>query len=75
MSDCYDHYLAGRQRDTSMTIRPLGGAEDIDVRCDMKNGGWTLLQRRQDGSVDFYRSWRDYKLGFGGGHQARQSNC
>jgi len=65
-ADCYEHYALGQHENAVLTIRPTQRHDmDVSVFCDMTNGGWTLIQRRLDGSVDFYRSWEYYKLGFG----------
>ncbi|XP_044731661.1 protein scabrous-like [Chrysoperla carnea] len=39
-----------------------GPGEPVMVSC---NNGWTTVQRRHDGSVDFNRNWDEYSRGFG----------
>ncbi|XP_075691091.1 ficolin-2-like [Rhinoderma darwinii] len=48
------------------TIYP-DGRRPLAVLCDMDTdgGGWTVFQRRVDGSVDFNRVWGSYQWGFG----------
>ena len=64
--NCAELYKSGDRMSGVYTIDPDGlGA--FDVFCDQTTagGGWTVFQKRLDGSVDFYRGWADYRRGFG----------
>ena len=67
MKNCAELYKSGKRVTGVYTIDPDGlGA--FDVFCDQKSvgGGWTLFQKRFDGSVDFNnRGWADFRRGFG----------
>jgi hypothetical protein len=63
-SDCLSLFERGSTEDGLYTIQPFIGL-NIQTWCDMKNGGWTVIQRRLDGSENFYRTWTDYVCGFG----------
>ncbi|KAI8488195.1 Fibrinogen- domains (FReDs) [Branchiostoma belcheri] len=63
--DCAAYKAAGHTTSGVYTLgSPLSG---VEVYCDMDTagGGWTIIQRRMDGSVPFNRTWEEYKHGFG----------
>ncbi|XP_034276019.1 ryncolin-3 [Pantherophis guttatus] len=64
--NCKDLLERGETLSGWYTIYPTKGNPML-VFCDMETdgGGWLQFQRRQDGSVDFYRDWESYKKGFG----------
>ena len=69
LTDCYDAIMRGYTESGVFTIQPNNTKNTFSVYCDMDTdgGGWSVLLRRQDGSVDFQRNWTDYKSGFGYG--------
>lgn len=70
-NDCSDIYKAGSGQDGVYTIYPAGPTSALQVYCDMSRDDtespekWTVIQRRIDGTVNFFRKWEHYKIGFG----------
>ncbi|XP_043116255.1 angiopoietin-1-like isoform X2 [Puntigrus tetrazona] len=64
--DCAELFRAGFNRSGIYTIY-ISMQDMHKVYCNMEHagGGWTIIQLRSDGTLDFRRTWKEYKMGFG----------
>ncbi|XP_074042739.1 microfibril-associated glycoprotein 4 [Leptinotarsa decemlineata] len=64
---CKEIQMNGNNVSGIYEIQPKMSKKSIMVLCDMETmgGGWTHIQKRFDGSQDFFLGWREYKFGFG----------
>ena len=58
--------MQGFRKSDVYVIHPVGAKRSLKVTCHMSSeGGWTVLQQRFDGSIDFRQNWTAYRDGFG----------
>lgn len=62
--DCQHAKEAGYSVSGIYMIKPENSNGPIQLWCEnsLDPGGWTVIQKRTDGSVNFFRNWENYKV-------------
>ncbi|XP_078502335.1 fibrinogen C domain-containing protein 1 [Lissotriton helveticus] len=65
--DCRDSWESGQFKSGLAQVTPVHYPSVWQRACCLatEGGKWTVIQRREDGSVNFFRGWDAYRDGFG----------
>uniref|UniRef100_A0A8C8SAX5 Fibrinogen C-terminal domain-containing protein n=1 Tax=Pelusios castaneus TaxID=367368 RepID=A0A8C8SAX5_9SAUR len=65
--DCLEARRGGHETSGVYEVQPADAGPSLQVWCEQEyeGGGWTVIQRRQDGSINFFTTWHHYQHGFG----------
>ncbi|XP_061575149.1 fibrinogen gamma chain [Cololabis saira] len=66
-ADCQDVANKGATTSGLYYVKPAKATEQFLVYCEIDDSGrgFTVIQRRRDGSLDFHKDWVQYREGFG----------
>ncbi|KAF6033596.1 hypothetical protein EB796_008095 [Bugula neritina] len=66
--DCDDVYKRELRSSGVQLIKPGPAHSAVEVYCDIdieSGRGWSVLQQRHSGELDFNKNWTEYREGFG----------
>lgn len=66
-NNCAAVFKSGNKESGVYSLTIPDTKQQFKVYCDMETdgGGWTVIQKRFNGLVDFHQTWKNYTLGFG----------
>ncbi|ROL42477.1 Angiopoietin-2 [Anabarilius grahami] len=66
-NDCAAVFKLGNKESGVYSLTIPDTKQQFKAYCDMETdgGGWTVIQKRFNGLVDFHQTWKNYTMGFG----------